>query len=205
VNEIKFMLTGKQYIHLVPDPICEGCCEVCSRSNVYYIDEELGLNILFGYTESDSFHGSFPCKSIESLLNNKLFFDNSRRRDPGFESCQYFEGLIEDSDVIEKYHFIDNNPAGISPKYSSWFYNDKDGNIIFEISPTYEFYKMENLIIMADENAQGFIPYEVFIQNYKVVVHKIIPKKILVQWNEQTKNYRHVFEKLDHSIEQEQK
>lgn len=185
MNSIKFTITNTQYILLAPEPLKDDCCETCSYSCIYYIDEELGLNIPFGYTESDNFQGSFGWKSIQPLFKNKRFFDSDKRKDPGFELNQYYAGLIKKSDVVEKYHFVDNNPLGTHPQCSSWLYNDKDGNIIFEISPTYEFFGIRK------QDNPNFISYKKFIQNYKVLVHKIIPKETLMLWDMQTKNYIH--------------
>ena len=146
MNTLKFMITDKQYISLIPEHITQNDCDVCSHCSLYYVDKELGLNILFGYTESDNFHGSFGWKPIQPLLNNERFFDTEKRQDPGFELNQYYAGLLKNSDVVEKYHFVDNNPVGISPQYSSWFYNDKDGNIVFEIQlkPNYPIKKIND-------------------------------------------------------------
>ena len=134
---MKFMLSDNEYILVVPDPIGE-CCDTCfAQSTVYFINEELRIKILFGYTESNDFYGGFGFTNIKLLLNNELFFDVESRQNPGFECCQYSEDIIKDSDVITKHYFISNTHIETPPYYSSWFYNDKDGNIIFEISPSY--------------------------------------------------------------------
>ena len=68
--------------------------------------------------------------------------------------------------------------------YTSWFYNDKNGNIVFEISPFYPWFNVEN-----PQNNVGFVTYEAFMKNYKVVIHKMISKKIFLQWLQQAKLY----------------
>jgi hypothetical protein len=181
------MISDNQYIHLVPNPIEKDECEVCSHCSIYYVDEKLGLNILFGYTETNNFDGSFGWKSIQPLLNNERFFNTDTRRDPGFELNQYFQGLLKYSDVVSKYHFVDNNPLGVRPTYSSWFYNDKTGNIVFEISPTYPFWGIKK-----KDRTLDFITYKDFMKDYKVVIHQIIPKETLIHWDNQTKSYSHV-------------
>lgn len=187
MNNIKFKFTEKQYIYVVPESIDKDDCEVCIQCKVIYIDENLGIAILFGYTEAETFHGVFGFKGFNELLQNKLFFDNNKRMDPGFEYNQYCQGLIEDSDVIDKYFFESNSHQDIQPFYTSWFYNDKDGNIIFEISPFYPWFNIDN-----PENKGGFITYEMFMKNYKVVVRKVISRETLMQWDNQAKLYNPV-------------
>jgi len=201
---MKFMLSDNEYILVVPDPIGECCDTCCAQSKVYFINEDLNINILFGYTESTTFYGGFGFNNFESLLNNELFFDTEKRKSPGFESCQYFDGNIEDTDVIPTYYFMCNNGLGVDPRYNSWFYNDKDGNIIFEFSPSYPFYKCKNLTIYYDKKAKGFIPYETWIKDYKVVIRRVIPKETLIQWNEQAKTYTHVFQYCDYDERQKE-
>ena len=183
---MKFKITSKQYIKITPEPVPEGYCEVCAQCDIDYVDEDLGLNIRFGRTEADSFYGSFGCKNLDDLLNNKLFFDTEKRRDPGFEYNQWGQDIIHSTDVIKKYYFVSNTHAGILPYYMSWFYNDKDGNIVFEISPFYPWLEVDDA-----ENQPGFIPYKEWIKNYQVTIRKIIPKETLIVWDNQARLYNH--------------
>src|SRR5580704_4799145 len=191
INTIKFMISDTEYILVVPDILGDCCDEFFAKSHVYYINEAENINISLGVTDADTFHGVFGYNDISNkLLKNELLFDNDKRKDPGFEISLYWEELIKDTDVIPQYHLVSND------YYSSWFYNDKDGNIIFDISPVYPWRRQENNERAADPN---FIPYSEWIKNYKVVVRRVIPRKTLIQWNEQAKNYIHVFSKVDHS------
>jgi len=195
------MITTKEYLLVVPDPIGQCCDECSARSKIYFVSEELHIKMLFGYTESTTFYGGFKFKNMKLLLNNELFFDTDKQQDPGFECCQYSEDIIKDSDVITKHYFISNTHIETPPYYSSWFYNDKDGNIIFEISPSYPWEQTRDEERAADSN---FIPYAQWIKDYKVVVHRIIPKETLIQWNEQAKNYTHVFQHCDYDERQKE-
>ena len=187
MNSIKFMIADKEYIHVTPEPIQKDYCEACAECTITYVNEKLGINIQFGYTEAETFHGLFGFKGYNDLLNNKLFFDNNKRIDPGFEYNQYCQDLIKNSDVVDKYFFESNSHKNIQPFYTSWFYNDKEGNIIFEISPLYPWINTENA-----ESQSEFIAYDTFMKNYKVIVHKIIPKKKFIEWNNQAKSYNPV-------------
>ena len=186
-NEIKFRLSDKQYIQVIVEPIEKSSCGVCAECNLDYVDEENGLIIRFGYTEAETFNGVFGYRRINELLNNELFFDNKTRRDPGFEYNQYCQDLIKDTDVVDKYFFESNSHTDMSSYYTSWFYNDKDGNIIFEISPYYRWFNVEDAEIQP-----GFVTYKDFMKDYQIIVRKVIPKETLIGWNNQAKAYKHV-------------
>ena len=181
MHSIKFMITDTKYIEVIPESIEKSICGGCSYSNIYYINQDLNLNVLFGYTEADCFYGSFGFKGYNAVLNNKLFFDTKLRKDPGFEYNQYCKEFIKNSDVIDKYFFVDNNPLGVYPQYNSWFYNDEDGNIVFEITPFYPFH------YETKKSHPDFITYKQFMKNYKPIVKMIIPKERFIEWNEQAK------------------
>lgn len=186
MNPIKFMITDKQYIHVMPETIKRGDCAMCAECDVVYVDEEKGLTIRFGSTEAETFNGAFGFEGFNDLLSNKLVFDNDKLRDPGFEYNQYCQDLIKNTDVIDKYFFESNSNKNKQPFYASWFYNDKSGNIIFEISPLYPWFNVDDAA-----RKPGFITYEDFMKNYKVTIHKIIPKETLMHWNKQAKSYDH--------------
>ena len=187
IKNIKFMITDKQYIQVMPESVENSSCGICAECNISFIDENTGLKIKFGQTELETFHGIFGFREFDNLIKNRLFFDNKERIDPGFEYNQYCQDFIENSDVIDKYFFESNSHTDTPPYYTSWFYNDKDGNIIFEISPYYHWSKIEDA-----ENQPGYVTYEDFIKNYKVVIRKTIPRETLIQWNEQAKSYHPV-------------
>ncbi|MBP9764817.1 hypothetical protein KBD08_00590 [Candidatus Babeliales bacterium] len=183
---MKFQITDKQYIQVIPEPIPEGYCEVCARSDVDYVDEELGLTIKFGQTEADMFYGGFGTTDyVEDLINNKKYFDQDVTPDLGFEWNQFFQGLIKDTDVLENYHFVGNDHTEKRPYFNSWFYNDKDGNIIFEITPFYPWH------YATKKQCPDKIPYKEWIKNYQVIVRKVIPKETLIAWDKQAKLYNH--------------
>ncbi len=184
MKTIKFMLADKQYIYILPKDMEKDYCAVCIECDIFYVDENEGLKIKFGNTEVDSFYGIFGFKGSEELLKNKLFFDVNVRKDPGFEYNQYCQDIIKKSDVVDKYFFCSNSHKDDDLLYTSWFYNDKNGNIIFEISPFYPWFNVEN-----PQNNVGFVTYEAFMKNYKVVIHKMISKKIFLQWLQQAKLY----------------
>jgi hypothetical protein len=181
------MISEKRYIQVIPELVGKDDCEVCAQCDVDYVDEEKGLILRFGYTEARRFYGGFGnLNFIEDLIDNKKKLDKSVTSDPGFEWNQFYEGLIKDTDVLEKYHFVGNSHKQIRPYYNSWFYNDEDGNIIFEITPFYSFH------YETKKSHPDFITYKKFMKDYKVTVRIVIPKERLIQWNNQAKSYNPV-------------
>ena len=60
-------------------------------------------------------------------------------------------------------------------------YNDKDGKVIFEITPFYYWDTVKN------RDKKDFIPYKKFVENYKPVLKIVIPKYRLKKWIPQAK------------------
>lgn len=77
---------------------------------------------------------------------------------------------------------------------STWIYNDKDGNIILEITPDYPWYDC------TPEEYENYIPYEEWIKTYKPLVIKKIPKDVAQKWVEQAD---FIAKKIGENIERE--
>ena len=58
-------------------------------------------------------------------------------------------------------------------------YNDREGSVIFEITPCYPWHHEE---IKLDPR---FVPYKKFMKDYKPIVQTITPKENLKQWIKQ--------------------
>lgn len=182
IKLMKFMITDKQYIEVIPEAIGQDDCEFCSRADIDYVDMEKNIKIRFGNNDADMFYGGFWNQNfIHDLINNKKPLDASLMLDLGFEWNQFYEGLIKNTDIFNKYHFVSNDHKQIRPYYNSWFYNDEHGNIIFEITPFYPFH------YETKKSHPDFITYKQFMKDYKPTLKMIIPKERLIEWNEQAK------------------
>lgn len=187
MKSLNFMISDTQYLQVTPESVNTGDCEVCAQCDVDYVDTEKGLTIRFGYTEFKRFCGGFGnLKFIENLVDNKKFLDKNITPDLGFEWNQFFQGIVKDTDIFKKYHFVSNSHKKIRPYYNSWFYNDEYGNIIFEITPFYPFH------YETKKSHPDFITYKKFMKDYKVTVRTVIPKNRLIQWDNQAKLYNPV-------------
>lgn len=80
--------------------------------------------------------------------------------------------------------------AGVfKTKMNSWIYNDHDGAIILEITPSYP-WNFEN----AEKNAD-FVPYEEWIKKYKPYAIRKIPASVARGWLDQANNILEQIEK----------
>lgn len=183
MKTLKFMISDKQYIQVTSDAIFEkGCCLACIECDLDYVDEEKGQLIRFGYEQVNYIYGGFGRMDfVKNLIENKMILDKKITPDLGFEWNQFYQGLIKDTDILEKYHFVSNAHKQIRPYYNSWFYNDEDGNIVFEITPFYPFH------YETKKSHPDFITYKQFMKSYKPIVKIIIPKERFIEWNEQAK------------------
>ena len=189
MNNLKFIISDTQYLKISFDSMNKDDCEVCVHCDIDYVDEEKNISVRFGYDTISSFcYFIARSERIQKLLRGENVFDEKIANDLGFEWNQYYEGLMQKTDIIEKYHFEGNTHKQIQPYFESWLYNNKEGNIIFEITP---FYPWHNVTKKANPEK---ISYKKWIKDYKAVVKTIIPKENLKQWitqaEEVAKNYK---------------
>jgi hypothetical protein len=181
MNNLKFIISGTQYLKINPEVICKDDCEVCAHCDIDYIDEEKNISIRFGYDTISSFcYFIARSEKMQKLLHGEIVLDDNLTNDPGFEWNQYYEGKIKDTDVIEKYHFVSNSHKHIRPFYNSWLYNDEEDNIILEITP---FYSWHNVTKKTNPEK---ISYKEWIKHYKPILKIIISKENIKQWAKQS-------------------
>lgn len=194
MNNLKFIISDTQYLKVNPEPMEKDDCEVCAHCDIDYIDEEKNIFIKFGYDFTSSFC-YFIAESgrMQKLIDGEMVLDDNISNNPGFEWNQYYEGLIKDTNVIEKYHFESNAHKKIRPFFDSWTYNDKDGNIVFEITPFYPWHNVTK------KTHPEKISYKEWIKDYKPVIKTVIPKENLKQWIVQAKELKKIL--IDEPVE----
>jgi hypothetical protein len=186
MNLTRFMISDTQYLTINPEDIDKDACEVCAKIDIDYIDEEKNLCIKFeNEALSDFCYKITKSGHIQKLIHGKMPIDSSIAGDLGFEWNQYFEGIIKDTEVI-KYHFSSNCHKQIRPYYNSWLYNDKDGNVIFEITPFYPWHRKK-------KSHPDFITYKQFMKDYKPILKTLIPKENLKQWFTQARELEKIY------------
>ncbi|HSW76594.1 MAG TPA: hypothetical protein VLG50_06090 [Candidatus Saccharimonadales bacterium] len=179
----KFIISDTEYLKVMPEPIGKDDCEICAKCDIDYVNEEKNIIIRFGYDHTSSFCYTIAESGfIQKIIEGKNTL-NPNIGDLGFEWNQYFQGIIKDTDV-DKYLFCTNSHKQIRPYFSSWIYNDKDGNIIFEITPFYPWHAETK------KSHADFITYKQFMKNYKPTLKTIIQKKYITKWIDQAKELK---------------
>lgn len=176
MNMLKFMISDTEYIKVIPEYIDKDDCEICSQIDIEYVDEEKNVTIRFGYEHLSSFcYFMAEYGYVEKLLNNEMILDKAAIGDPGIEWNKYTNGYIGKKET-NKFHFFGNSHKQIYPSFDGWLYNNKDGNVILEITPFYPWHHTRKKL------NPNFISYKQFMKDYKPVVQTMIPKENLKKW-----------------------
>jgi len=78
----------------------------------------------------------------------------------------------------------------INPHVATWLYNDKEGNIILEVSKLYKW-----AFIRKNRKDPEYETYDEFMKDYKSLIHRVIPRDVAIQWlKDSMKVYRSFFE-----------
>jgi len=180
----RFMISDTEYIQVLPEPVDKDECEVCAHCDIDYVDEEKNIHIRFGYNFSSSFcYSVAEYGRVQKLIQGEMVLDGNAAKNLGFEWNQYFEGKIKKT-IVGNYHCWSNDHKQIRPYFSSWMYNDTDGNIIFEITPNYPWSNEKK------KDNPGWISYKKFMESYKPILKTMIPKERLQQWIPQAKKLK---------------
>lgn len=118
---------------------------------------------------------------LEKTLNNEFKLHESINKDIGFlsnEESQGKQGFFYKK--VENYnHWIGQNYALWSSDTQAWLYNNDDGEIILEITPSYPWHYND------PKDNECFVPYEDWIKDYKPLLITKIPKEIAKKWLKQ--------------------
>ena len=178
---MKFMISNYEYleIDLKDLKIAESDQDYsnwCKDIDIEYVNTKENKRILFGYDGVRNFCSFFlKYEKAKKLMNNTHQLDKLIVYDLGFEWNEFFNDNLK-SDKSFDYHWLSNSHKGIRPYYNSWLYNDKKGDVEFEITPFYPWYNVNK------RTQPDRIPYKEWIKSYKPVVKTIIPKENFKQW-----------------------
>jgi len=180
----KFIISATQYLKVAPEPIEKDDCEFCARCDIDYVDEEKNITIRFGYEDNSSFcYFISEYNFIQKLITGKMVLDKSITEDLGFEWNQFFKDNKKKT-AASTYLCWSNSHKQIRPYFSSWMYNDKEGNIIFEITPFYPWHGETK------KSNPEFITYKKFMKDYKPTIKTVIPKENIVKWIDQAQELK---------------
>ena len=112
---------------------------------------------------------------------------------------EYFDNRLESmmvsSENKSKKHWVIydyrmwSGSTDINNRVTTWLYNDRDGNIIFEVTKTYSWFYIQD----GDIERSDFVYYEDFIKDYKSLMHYVIPRDVAILWLEQAKKWLQIF------------
>jgi hypothetical protein len=151
----------------------------CYNADIFYINNLYKTSIA-----SDFIRYSLAILKglLTKALKNKLRLHRSITNDIGYlynEELQDKPGLFYKTSKEGRKFWIGESYSLWNSSLDSWLYNDKDGNIIFEITPTYPSYYTE------PETSTDYISYEEWIKSYKPFLIRKIPVEVARQWLDQ--------------------
>ncbi len=149
-----------------------------------YIDTENNATIRFGYYDIFGFcYLLEKSNKIQQLLAGENIIDECSIQNLGLDWNQCATNARKLGKFID-YYFLSNDQKRIPPYFNSWLYNDKQGNIIFKITPIYPWH---NTTKKAHPEK---ISYKEWIKDYKPTIKTMIPKENISKWIEQAKELR---------------
>ncbi len=184
-----------------PDNIIHSCN--FSNLNLFVNDKQ----IIIGKSIVDDYAQELKSKLILAL-SNKLQLHSSIQKNIGYYWNQdlneenpniYFNGGNKGKSWIgNKYFLWATDSSKKYEQYGTWLYNDEQGNIIFEVTPTYPdtFVDLEDL---ADVKA-----YQEWMENsYQPFFTRIISKETAMQWLNQANQILEIIRENITNLEKE--
>jgi hypothetical protein len=178
---MKFIISNYEYlkINLNDLKIAESDKDYsnwCKDIDIEYVNIQQNISYKFANAQAQNFyHFLLEYKGTSELIEGKKVLDSSIVHDIGFEWNQFFNNVSNKTKAFD-YHWMCNDHKVIRPYYNSWLYNDKDGDIIFEITPFYPWHNVNK------RTQPDRIPYKKWIKSYKPTVKTIIPKENFKRW-----------------------
>ena len=192
-HEIFFNLSTTEKIRIeCEDGIQDVHC--CYWGHIFFIQEHHSYLLMH-----DTIMYCQQCFAgiLKKVLANKLKLHSSMQlhgplnKDIGF--C-FNESRQSKPDLVRKVEENGEGGGWIGMKYMvwgskviTWIYNDSDGNIIFELTPSFPgepTYKFDDEPPTPEEIANSAW-YEEWIKSYKPILIRKIPREVAQQWLEQ--------------------
>lgn len=196
-REIIFKLNDTQKIVITPEESLNDI-HCCSRALITFNN---GNEILKLEDDTLSHNLHILISLLTDAINNRLPLHNSLKKKIGYLAAQY-SFYAYDADKLKKLGLIlDKNNVWIGKNYqlwgwdfAGWIYNDKDGNIILELTPRYK----KGWFDPDDTNKTK--EYTEFLKNYKSYFTTIIPREVARQWLNQATI---ILEQINENVERD--
>ncbi|MBP6869623.1 hypothetical protein KBC04_01970 [Candidatus Babeliales bacterium] len=202
MNEIVFNCSMLEFIKVVSEEEFHFAKIdfFCSKVTVYFVSHN--NEFIIGQESAVEIFQSF-IGNLKKTINNNLQLDKSIIKNLGLMENQYWNEsqfqkkefiMVNSSDGSSKYwigsrYEIWNFNGKGSQSINVWLYNDDNGNIIFEVTPLYQW----SFLPDEPENPD-FQTYEEFMKDYKPLITRVIPRQVAIEWLGQAmKVYRGLF------------
>jgi hypothetical protein len=196
--QINFILNNEEKL------ICDTYAQLnslhcCSLGSIFFKGKDTSYLVADANIEDMLEHF---VKMFKNALSNKLGLHESIKLDIGYlwnEARQDKPGLFYPEEGLWVGWLVNHLWFSGKPDFlDSWLYSDHEGNIIFEITPSYPWFYYD-----ADEHPEkqpNYVPYEEWIKNYKPLVIKKIPRDVAEKWIEQAD---YIVKKIDENMARE--
>ena len=137
---------------------------------------------------------------LQKSLLNQAQLHESIQKNIGYLWSRYLNEEMAEICEIDGFWVGKRNllwsPTGKKRKVcTTWLYNDHDGNIILEITPSYRWQFLD------PKPKDDYITFDEFMKNYKTYMVKIIPHHVAKQWLNQVQELTPIMQKnLRHLI-----
>lgn len=174
MDTTKFKISDTKYLKIDYPNLSEECLQ-CFFVNISYVDEENDICVIFGNDSLEDLKDSLQeSDTAKQLINGEFILDKESMGDPATEFNTDPDEETYSQELF-KFHFTGNAHTGIPPYYNGWLYNDKNKNIILEISPHYPW----------DREKESLVSHEEFTKNFKPLVQIEIKPETMVAWGVQ--------------------
>lgn len=181
--DISFILNSELRLILELTESLE-CVDCCYRGNIILSQ---GCRKISLSNDSIRYDMERLSAILKKALSKDLQLDTSISEDIGYLCNEYYqnkEGFVlydfidGGSDWVGyRYHLWESCKNKI--RYMTWIYNDKNGTIIFEVTPCYPY------LFCDPAEEPDYVSYDQWIKDYKPYLVKTISTEVAQQWLEQ--------------------
>jgi hypothetical protein len=194
-NNICFRLTNSESMKIELGESLDYV-DCCYRARIFLLHEEVESLLS---DDTLLYNMQRLCDVLRASLTNELLPHESINDDIGYLYNEYYQ---DESKFVETQ--FEGQSIWIGYKYNlwsaytnksrlvTWIYNDRDGNIILEVTPFYPY------LYCDPEEESHYVSYEEWIKNYQPLIVRKISKKIAQEWLEQAET---IIKRINANIE----
>jgi hypothetical protein len=186
-NNIIFLLNDSEKIVIdLEEPLEIVHCCYQTTISLYFENKEYHLK-----NETVRYRLERFAALLKKCLNNKLKLHKSIKKDIGYvanEELQEKPGIVYKTTNAIASWVGEDYSLWSGDGFCTWFFNDKNGNVVFEITPHYQYHFCE------PEEIPNFISYDTWAEEYKPYLIRCIPRDIAQHWLDQARSILNTIE-----------